>query len=261
MNRKTFFFDLHNNTMLKLALIPLLVLAILPFALAQEPEPITIDVNEVKTELVTLLNDYRIENGLNPLSYDPSIEAVALSHSNSMLVNDFFDHISPIDGKGPNTRAYAAGYFICGDPTSVENYNQVMAQIPTYQKRIKEYNELLTLWKTGLQPNNDMLGQELLKQGTQLNKELQIINQKIHVVNSDIDNRKIGTGFGENIQAFYFEELNMTEKEFAERTLDNWVNSPGHHAVLIEPASLFGVGIDSNSDNGTTKILITLNHC
>ena len=60
---------------MKLILASLLVLGLIPLALAQEVDvtPVEIDVNEIKSELVTLLNDYIIENGLNPLSYDPGI--------------------------------------------------------------------------------------------------------------------------------------------------------------------------------------------
>jgi hypothetical protein len=60
-------------------------------------------------EVVDLTNQYRIENGLSPLSIDLNLEKAAQQHSQNMANLDFFDHTGA-DGSLPWERAVEAGY-------------------------------------------------------------------------------------------------------------------------------------------------------
>jgi uncharacterized protein YkwD len=56
--------------------------------------PFTYD-REGEEELLKLLNDYRVENGLNILEYREDLAASARYKSNAMLQYDYFDHNNP----------------------------------------------------------------------------------------------------------------------------------------------------------------------
>jgi uncharacterized protein YkwD len=58
---------------------------------------------------LTLINDYRAENGLNPLSLSPSLSAAADAHSLDMAANDFVGHDGS-NGSSPEQRFVANGY-------------------------------------------------------------------------------------------------------------------------------------------------------
>lgn len=56
--------------------------------------PFTYD-REGEAELLRLLNDYRVDNGLNALEYREDLAASARYKSNAMLQFDYFDHNNP----------------------------------------------------------------------------------------------------------------------------------------------------------------------
>jgi len=58
---------------------------------------------------VALLNEARVNNGLNPLNINPTLTATAQAYSDVMAANNWFEHIGP-DGSQPWDRALAMGY-------------------------------------------------------------------------------------------------------------------------------------------------------
>jgi len=56
-----------------------------------------------------LLNDVRITNGVDVVTYDPKLGLAAQYHADDMLANNYFDHYSQ-DGSSPGDRITAAGY-------------------------------------------------------------------------------------------------------------------------------------------------------
>jgi uncharacterized protein YkwD len=59
--------------------------------------------------VVTLTNELRADNGLDPLEVDAALSAAAEAHSLDMAEADFFSHTGS-DGEGVGDRATAAGY-------------------------------------------------------------------------------------------------------------------------------------------------------
>jgi len=53
---------------------------------------------EVREHLFELINADRVESGLDLLTFDPELAAVALAHSEDMRDNDFVAHVSPATG-------------------------------------------------------------------------------------------------------------------------------------------------------------------
>lgn len=60
-------------------------------------------------EVVALINQFRVEQGLPALPLDPRLARAAQRHSEDMATNDFFDHIGS-DGSDPWQRMRDAGY-------------------------------------------------------------------------------------------------------------------------------------------------------
>lgn len=61
------------------------------------------------TEVVTLINNWRVSQGLSPLAPDPRLEAAAQLHSEDMAAHHFCSHRG-INGSQFNSRARAQGY-------------------------------------------------------------------------------------------------------------------------------------------------------
>lgn len=55
------------------------------------------------------INDIRARHGLDPLSWDEELAAIALGHSRDMAERDYFDHVSP-EGKDFTDRYREQGY-------------------------------------------------------------------------------------------------------------------------------------------------------
>jgi uncharacterized protein YkwD len=65
--------------------------------------------NPLIDQVVQLTNNFRVQNGLQPLSYNLKLASSAQAHSQSMALQDFFGHTSK-DGLSPFDRIRAAGY-------------------------------------------------------------------------------------------------------------------------------------------------------
>lgn len=72
-------------------------------------DPYTVSTTELATRVHELINAERQSYGLSPLSYDPALAAIALSHSNDMALNNYFAHVN-LAGQTPADRGNAAGY-------------------------------------------------------------------------------------------------------------------------------------------------------
>lgn len=59
--------------------------------------------------MVELINESRVEAGLNPLTYDDGLTTEARNHSQDMVDNHYFSHTGS-DGSQPKTRMEAVGY-------------------------------------------------------------------------------------------------------------------------------------------------------
>jgi uncharacterized protein YkwD len=83
----------------------LLVLALgSPAVRAQDPY-----LTDDEAALLSLINDYRVENGLSPLGVSPTLTAAARWMSEDMAANNYLGHIDSL-GRGPSERMAAFGY-------------------------------------------------------------------------------------------------------------------------------------------------------
>lgn len=80
------------------------------------PEPpsgempdVAVCLDAVESEFLTLINNYRVENGLAPFASSATLNVAAYDHSLDMSVNDYFSHTSQ-DGASPWDRMAEAGY-------------------------------------------------------------------------------------------------------------------------------------------------------
>jgi len=74
--------------------------------LHQRPE---IDESELERKVHDKTNQYRTQNGLQPLVWDDSLSDVARNHSKDMALRNYFSHDTP-EGKDPTYRANLHGY-------------------------------------------------------------------------------------------------------------------------------------------------------
>jgi uncharacterized protein YkwD len=61
-----------------------------------------------EAQMLALLNQTRLQFGLQPLTLDPTLQNAARAHSADMVANDYFEHVSPRFGT-PMDRMQAAG--------------------------------------------------------------------------------------------------------------------------------------------------------
>jgi len=74
----------------------------------REGQP-AIDKSELERQVHELTNQYRIQNGLDSLSWDEELSNVARTHSQDMATRGYFSHHSP-EGTDPTDRADSQGY-------------------------------------------------------------------------------------------------------------------------------------------------------
>jgi uncharacterized protein YkwD len=60
-------------------------------------------------EVIQLTNQFREDNGLDPLSFDPQLATAAQTHSQNMAIEDFFSHTGT-DGSNVGDRVEVTGY-------------------------------------------------------------------------------------------------------------------------------------------------------
>jgi uncharacterized protein YkwD len=73
---------------------------------------VTCQFNENATyvsELQTLVNNYRSDNGLTALSTNSQLTASAKAHATDMLCNNYFSNIG-LDGSSPESRLLSQGF-------------------------------------------------------------------------------------------------------------------------------------------------------
>ncbi len=89
-----------------------------------------------KLELITLINNWRVNQGMSPLAIDPRLEASAQLHSQDMATNGFCGHIGS-NGSQFSQRILAEGYAYpageltgCGYPMATSFLNALVADEP-----------------------------------------------------------------------------------------------------------------------------------
>jgi uncharacterized protein YkwD len=126
----------------------IVALAICTFvALARSASPASADpqLDSEEQAFVTLINNYRAQNGLGPLSIDLEMQASSDWMSNDMGVNAYFSHTDSL-GRDPWTRMCAFGY--CYNTWMGEN---IAAGYNTAQS-------VFTAWQNSPGHNANMLG-------------------------------------------------------------------------------------------------------
>ena len=68
-----------------------------------------IDKSKLEKQVHELTNQYRIQNGLDALSWDDKLSNVARSHSEDMASRNYFAH-ETLEGKNPTDRGVSQGY-------------------------------------------------------------------------------------------------------------------------------------------------------
>ena len=72
-------------------------------------EPNAGDLAQINQATLCLINKERVTRGLAALAENARLDAAAAHHTNDMIQNDYFDHISPT-GETPEQRIRATGY-------------------------------------------------------------------------------------------------------------------------------------------------------
>ena len=72
------------------------------------PTPVSGNMSADESHMIDLVNQDRANNGLKPLTFDNSLRAGALAHSQDMAQHNYFSHTSPTQGDF-STRVKAAG--------------------------------------------------------------------------------------------------------------------------------------------------------
>jgi uncharacterized protein YkwD len=71
----------------------------------------------VRAAVLCLINRERAQNGVTPLKPSPDLEAAAEEHSQELIADDYFAHVSP-SGMTPVDRIRSTGYI----PSSTDGY-------------------------------------------------------------------------------------------------------------------------------------------
>jgi uncharacterized protein YkwD len=88
----------------------------------------------VRTAVLCLINRERAQNGVEPLAYNPQLEAAAEGHCGELIADDYFAHISPT-GETPVDRIRTTGYipgpsdgYVIGENLAWGTYNLATPQ-------------------------------------------------------------------------------------------------------------------------------------
>jgi len=79
------------------------------YRLTASARPLATGINPLLSQVLTLTNQYRQQNGLRPVSYNNLLSSAAQTHSRNMAVQDFFSHTG-LNGSQPWDRVSATGY-------------------------------------------------------------------------------------------------------------------------------------------------------
>jgi uncharacterized protein YkwD len=72
-------------------------------------QPTAANVEAIRTATLCLINRERIDHGESPLKPNVQLQAAAQGHTQSMVSEDYFEHVGP-NGETPLARMRAAGY-------------------------------------------------------------------------------------------------------------------------------------------------------
>ncbi len=110
----------------KYPLLPILVIIILGTI------PLVYSDSTEEYYMLTLINNERQAQGLEPLTMNSTLSSAAKLHSQDMINRNFFNHVNP-DGLTPSDRARNAGYSfialaenICGNPSIDAGHSSLM---------------------------------------------------------------------------------------------------------------------------------------
>jgi len=137
--------------------------------------------------LINLTNHDRVINGLKTLTVDDKLTKAAQDKANDMLVNQYFDHYSPI-GKTPwdfiNNANYdyeLAGENLAVDFKTAEGVNSAWMNSPLHKKNIlkSSYEEIGIATVSGQFDNHEtiMIVQMFAKEYSNSNKFMGLIRQ------------------------------------------------------------------------------------
>ncbi|CAD5989320.1 hypothetical protein PCC9214_05539 [Planktothrix tepida] len=73
------------------------------------PNPPSLPSSDFTQQVLELTNNFRSQNGLQPLTLNTQLNSAAQEHSEDMALEDFFSHTG-LDGSTPSTRAQEQGY-------------------------------------------------------------------------------------------------------------------------------------------------------
>lgn len=79
------------------------------------------DMNAIALDIHNLINEQRKANGLQPLTWNPTLSKAALNHSADMATRNYFDHDSP-EGQTFSDRYSQVG-FNCQIPVGGYEYS------------------------------------------------------------------------------------------------------------------------------------------
>ena len=103
-------------------------------------------------QMYVLLNDYRVANGLQPLTRDPALEAAIQGHCLHMQQHDFFDHTAPeAVVETPWIRAE-----LCGTTANAENIAMNSRGGP---------EDIMEMWQGSPGHNQNMLSSDATRVG------------------------------------------------------------------------------------------------
>jgi uncharacterized protein YkwD len=215
-----------------------------------------LDTTSIEQELTDKINEYRQEQGLNPLHFDQSIKAVAKKHNTDLERTGLFQHETPGTKKLSTHRSYEAGFRDCGISSDIAKYYQVKTTLTQLRKDIADYNKKYQLYKT--QPNNIALKNWLIQAKPQLEKQRAAVIPQIDYVTRAVNDGRVGTGFSENL-ALLSDADTADYQTLVEDIIIGWKNSAGHNRVMLEPAEKIGISVEVDERNN--RVLVVANFC
>ena len=137
---------LHHTTLLLFIAFFIIGGLLLNLTKTKYPSVLGISTDITSEQLLTLVNQKRLENGLPPLSFSPELATAARNKANDMLLKNYWAHNSP-DGRTPWEFLKEAGYnyvyagenLARGFNTSLDVTNGWMAS-PTHRANVLSPN-------------------------------------------------------------------------------------------------------------------------
>lgn len=139
------------------------------------PEP---QLQAIAMQTHNLVNQKRIENGLNPLQWDQGIATVAMAHSQEMARYHYFDHVDR-EGKTASERGIDYGMSLCGDPQAITIQSEIIQRTRLYNQTQQDHDEQVT------QYDNDLDNYE--SKFASLNQKIESWNNKL----AELDEKRL----------------------------------------------------------------------